>query len=120
MQQQKSKNETRKSDNNGALDPVIRNFLLSLVGLFGLSAVLFLTIDNAPESRTAPAVTDAETTVDVEPAPELAMRIVYGDSHWRWIVPLLIFFLVIDGTVITMHLASISKKLDRLPQAPSP
>ena len=85
---------------------------LIAIGLYGT-----LSVSDEDTSGPNPA---AETTVDVDPTPELAMRIVYGDSHWRWIVPLLIFFLVIDGTVITMYLASISKKLDRLPQAPSP
>ena len=97
-------------------------FLFCFVGVPILVLIAAITGNqkNESQSRAAPAGTNAETAVDVEPTPELAMPIVYGDSHWRWIVPLLIFFLVIDGTVIAMYLASISKKLDRLPQAPSP
>ena len=105
---------------NQSIGPVVAFVVVVLFLLVGPVVIAILNQAQPPESRTTPGGTDAETAVDVEPAPELAMRIVYGDSHWRWIVPLLIFFLVIDGTVITMYLASISKKLDRLPQAPSP
>ena len=101
---------------NQSIGPVVA-FVVVVLFLF---VIVILNQAQPPESRTTPGGTDAETAVDVDPTPKLALRIVYADSHWRWIVPLLIFFLVIDGTVITMYLASISKKLDRLPQAPSP